>query len=239
MADSAPEGTPTLTTLPIFPLQSVLLPGAHLPMHIFEPRYRQLISDLVTGVVPNQEFGVVAIRSSMTHEVDVLDDVYDIGCTAILRQAQRLPDGRFDIVVTGSRRFRLTELDRVSSPYLQGGVRWLPDDPIPAEATEVTDRLAEVARTAHARYCDQAWEREDWDEPHPEADPAELAYQLAADCLLALPDRQWLLAETHPLRRLRIACRVLTREAGFLTTLRAVPTPTSELHGPATPSSLN
>ena len=241
MPDNSPDGGGgnARTVLPLFPLQAVLLPGAHLPLHIFEPRYRQLISDLVTEVVPGREFGIIAIRTSMVREVEDLGDLYGVGCTALLREAQRLPDGRFDIVVTGQRRFRLLDLDSTTSPYLLGTVEWVDDEPIPAEAGLVTERLAAVARAAHQRYCDSAWERDDWETPHPDVRTDELAYELAADCLLTLHDRQWLLEETQPLRRLRIACRVLSREAGFLSVLRAVPAPPSELPGSGKPASLN
>ena len=226
-------------TLPIFPLQTVLLPGAHLPLHIFEPRYRQLTIDLVTEVIPEREFGIIAVKSSMMSEVRELSHLYAVGCSAVLREAERLPDGRFDVVVTGNRRFRLLDLDSTSAPYLTGTAEWMDDDPIPAEAEDVTGRLADIARAAHQRYCDSAWDSEDWEVPDAEVQPAELAYQLAADCLLTMHDRQWLLEETQPLRRLEIACRVLTMEAGFLSTLRAVPASLSEFTGPTKPCHLN
>ena len=53
-------------TVPLFPLGTVLMPGATLPLHIFEPRYRQLTVDLVTGAVPDREFGIVAVREGFT-----------------------------------------------------------------------------------------------------------------------------------------------------------------------------
>ena len=51
-----------VANLPLFPLSTVLMPGAPLPLHIFEPRYRQLTVDLVTGAVPGKQFGVIAVR---------------------------------------------------------------------------------------------------------------------------------------------------------------------------------
>jgi hypothetical protein len=75
--------------------------------------------------------------------------------------------------------------------------------------------------------------------PSSEAGLHDLAYLLAADCLLPLSDRQRLLEETRPLRRLQKVCKLLTREAGFLSTLRAVPAPPSELTGLTKPPSLN
>ncbi|MBB4685126.1 LON peptidase substrate-binding domain-containing protein [Amycolatopsis jiangsuensis] len=235
-----PEQAPgTTAILPLFPLQTVLLPGTHLPLHIFEPRYRQLTADLVTGTVPGREFGVVALRAPLVREVRGLDHVYDVGCSTVLREAKRLPDGRYDVITRASRRFRLRELDRESAPYLIGTVEWLPDAPLPAAIEATGRRLGEVARTAHERYCESAWHADDWHSPHEDADLTELAYQLAADCLLPLEDRQLLLEETHPLRRLRIACRLLTREAGFLETLGAVPLPPTQLTEFTKPANLN
>ncbi|MFE0025180.1 LON peptidase substrate-binding domain-containing protein [Amycolatopsis sp. NPDC059021] len=238
MAEQEQETSET-TILPLFPLQTVLLPGTHLPLHIFEPRYRQLTADLVGGTVPGREFGVVALRTPVVREVRGLDHLYDVGCSTVLREAKRLPDGRFDVVTTGRRRFRLREIDCVSAPYLIGSVDWVADDPVPPAAADTAARLAEVARAAHERYCESAWRSDDWQRPDAGTDIAELAYQLAADCLLPLADRQRLLEETHPLRRLRIVCRLLTREAGFLATLGAVPLPPSELTDLSRPANLN
>jgi Lon protease-like protein len=217
----------------LFPLQTVLLPEVHLPLHIFEPRYRQLTVDLVTDTVPGREFGVIAIRGSLVREIESLDHVHPVGCTALLREAKRLPDGRFDVVTTGKRRFRLLDIDTQAAPYLVGTVEWLPDEPMPDGSDEAAARLSSVARTAHERYCESAWDREDWHVPPEDATTAALAYLLSADCLLPLEDRQQLLEETHPLRRLRIVCRMLTREAGFLGMLRAVPAPPADLTEPA------
>lgn len=222
-------------TLPLFPLGTVLLPGASLPLHIFEPRYRQLTVDLVTGAVPGRCFGVIAIKQG--HEVGGIDDtrLHDIGCTAVLREAKRLPDGRFDIMTSGERRFRVVDIDRHSAPYLMGTVEFVPD----AEACahdELLPLLAAAARAAHRCYCATAWRNEDWHEPGSDVSPQALAHLLASDCLLSLEDRQDLLEETNPADRLRLVRRMLCREAEFLRSLRAVPVPFSQF---ATESSRN
>ncbi|MGH3828661.1 MAG: LON peptidase substrate-binding domain-containing protein, partial [Pseudonocardiaceae bacterium] len=107
-------------TVPLFPLGTVLLPGASLPLHIFEPRYRQLTVDLVTGAVPGRSFGVIALKQGL----GAVEQTHDIGCTAVLQEARRLPDGRFDIVSRGEKRFRLLDIDDTSAPYLVGRVEW-------------------------------------------------------------------------------------------------------------------
>jgi uncharacterized protein len=210
-------------TLPLFPIATVLLPGALLPLHIFEARYRQLTTDLVTGELPGRSFGVVAIRPGWS-TIDVeAAGLHEYGCTAVLRQVHRLPDGRFDLVTDGERRFRILDVDASTAPYMLGSIEWVPDAE-PPEAAELS-LLARVAREAHRHYCQTAWRREDWHEPPPDTDPRMLAHLLAADCLLALEDRQNLLEETRPAHRLRLIRRMLWREAGFLRTLRAVPVP--------------
>ena len=185
-------------TLPIFPLGTVLLPGASLPLHIFEPRYRQLTVDLVTGAVTGRSFGVVAIRQGWVTDVDELSQLHEIGCSATLRQVDRLPDGRFDIVTRGERRFRLLDLDSGSAPYLLGSVEWLPDAEVAGASVAAAPQLSESARAAHRRYCNAAWHREDWTEPEIGADTGTLAHLLAADCLLTIEDRQGLLEERNP-----------------------------------------
>ncbi|MGN6174971.1 MAG: LON peptidase substrate-binding domain-containing protein, partial [Streptosporangiaceae bacterium] len=80
-------------TMPLFPLGTVLYPGLVLPLHIFEDRYRQLIRDLLDGPEP-QQFGVIAIRKGRETGVDGISALYEIGCTATMRQVMRRDDGR-------------------------------------------------------------------------------------------------------------------------------------------------
>ncbi|HEX3787726.1 MAG TPA: LON peptidase substrate-binding domain-containing protein [Pseudonocardiaceae bacterium] len=220
-------------TIPLFPLATVLLPGTSLPLHIFEPRYRQLTLDLVTDKRPDRRFGVIATRPGWTTEgMEITEpaQVHPVGCAALLREVKRLPDGRFDIVTTGERRFRLHAIDENSAPYLLGEVEWLPDTEPSAQDAVRLPMLMASARAAHRRYCKAAWQYGDWSEPAADADAAVLSHLVAADCLLATEDRQHLLAETCPARRLRTVRRLLDREAGFLAALHAVPVPLSELN---------
>ena len=219
-------------TLPLFPLGTVLMPGASLPLHVFEPRYRQMTIDLVTGAVPGKQFGVVAVREGWNPD-DGRDGLYEIGCTAGLREVRRLPDGRFDILTQGDRRFRLLDVDDSTAPYLVANVEWLPD--ADAEEPEDVAPLALAARAAHRRYCTTAWKQRDLTEDGEDADEepsteeaasgvetAELAHILAGDCLLPLADRQELLEQTCPTLRLRMVRAMMVREAGLLGQLHAV-----------------
>jgi Lon protease-like protein len=216
-------------TLPLFPLGTVLLPGASLPLHIFEPRYRQLTVDLMTGTVPDRSFGVIATRQGSGDGSDGAVATHEVGCSALLREARQLPDGRYDIVTRGDRRFRLLGIDDTApAPYLVGTVEWLPDDETDEEQRALLPMLAKSAREAHRHYCSAAWQHGDWEEPDADVEPAALPHLLAADCLLTLEDRQALLEERNPLHRLRMVRGLLVREAEFLRQLRAVPVPLSQ-----------
>ncbi|GLZ56224.1 LON peptidase substrate-binding domain-containing protein [Actinomycetospora sp. NBRC 106378] len=250
-------------TLPLFPLGTVLLPGAPLPLHIFEPRYRQLTIDLVTGAFPGKQFGVVAVREGWGPD-DGVEGLHEVGCTAALREVRRLPDGRFDILTIGDRRFRLLSVDATSAPYLTAEVEWLPDlegdDPVALEPLE------RAARAAHRRYCTAAWtyrrqaERDvdgvddatdptdaeddlddDLDDVQAppistgatEVDVTVLPHVLAADCLLPLTDRQELLEQTCPKARLELVSHAMSREATLLGRLGAVWAPTAKFMVPS------
>ena len=140
--------------IPLFPLSTPLFPGVVLPLVIFEPRYRQLVRDLVA--LPDSEearsFGVVAIRQGWEVEkVAPAAALYDVGCTARLQVVRPQPDGGFQIVTVGGDRFRL--LDVVvgeDPPYLQGEVEWLADEEAAAEAAGNSDGLVDPARLGGA-----------------------------------------------------------------------------------------
>jgi Lon protease-like protein len=102
--------------LPLFPLNTVLFPGAPLQLHIFEERYKRMIEMCVQE---SKEFGVVLIRAGQ-EALGPLAAPHDVGCTARILQATRLSQGRKNIVVLGQERFRLLSIDRESQPYLTG-----------------------------------------------------------------------------------------------------------------------
>jgi hypothetical protein len=216
-------------TIPLFPLAAVLLPGTSLPLHIFEPRYRQLTMDLVKESLPGPSFGVIAKKPGWGLDVCEPHQVKEVGCSAVLREVKPLPDGRFDIVTRGDRRFRLLSIDSTSAPYLLGVVEWIPDSAPADQLAALIPALATSVRAAHRKYCRSAWQRDDWTEPPEDTDPADLAHLVAADCLLDSTDRQRLLEETCPARRLRLAGRLLNTEAAILSNLHAVPLQLSDL----------
>jgi Lon protease-like protein len=152
--------------------------------------------------------------------------LHRVGCTAEMQDVRRLPDGRFDIVTRGGRRFRLTGLDSASKPYLMGSVEYMPDveTRLPAELARL---LGAAARAAHRRYCSTAWKVGEWAEPAADVEFGTLPHLLATDCLLPIADRQQLLEQCSPVERLRMIRKLLARETFLLRRLRAVPAPLS------------
>jgi Lon protease-like protein len=209
-------------TLPLFPLGTVLFPGLLLPLHIFEERYRQLVRDLQDGPEPRR-FGVITIRQGRETGVDGIQALYEIGCTATLRQVKELQDGRYDIVTVGTDRFRLAGLDD-SKPYLQGQVDLLPEQTgEPAGAGQA----ARVVRDAFRAYLSALGERGVTQVSAPELpdEPLTLSYLVAASMIIDLSDRQMLLAEPDALHRLAAERALLSRELTMLRTLTATPAP--------------
>ena len=99
---TAPEGL-----LPIFPLSNVVLfPGVSTPLHLFEPRYRQLARDVLAG---ERRIGMVVVRPEFADEMAGDPPVFPVGCAGVITESQRRADGRFDIVLRGETRFELIE----------------------------------------------------------------------------------------------------------------------------------
>jgi len=138
--------------IPLFPLGTPLFPGVVLPLHVFEPRYRRLMRDLLALPDDGEHrfFGVVAIRQGWEVErIAPAEALYDVGCTALVRRVAPQPDGGFAIVTVGGDRFRL--LDVVvddDPPYLQGQVEWLAEEEAAEEAAGDADGLVSAAGAA-------------------------------------------------------------------------------------------
>jgi uncharacterized protein len=210
------------TTLPLFPLGSVLYPGLVLPLHIFEERYRQLVADLVDGPEP-REFGVIAIRHGRETGVDGVSALYDTGCTAVVRQVEAYEDGRFDLITVGARRFMLVALGD-QAPYFSGDVDFLPDDP--DEAGEAA-LVVPVVRQSFRSYLDLLAERGGAQITVPDIpdEPVLLSYLVAAAVVVDVPEKQQLLEEPDAHRRLLAERRLLAREMKMLRSLTATPAP--------------
>ena len=213
--------------LPLFPLTTALVPGLVLPLHIFEPRYRLMVEELLAKPEDDREFGIVAVRDRHTGNTatnEALDRVYPVGVTAQLRQAERLDDGRYDIITIGARRFRITEID-ASAPLWRARVEFLPEPDI----DQVDPRVRGIVARATSMFDDyrsvlggRLQEEPDGDE-HVPTDPTVLSYLITAALIIDATTRQELLASPDAVTRLQEGMRILGRETALIAALGAVP----------------
>jgi Lon protease-like protein len=209
-------------TLPLFPLGTVLFPGLLLPLNIFEDRYRRLVRDLLAGPGP-QRFGVIAIRRGRETGVDGVSALFEVGCTAAVRQVEAREDGGFNLVTAGAQRFRLLGLDR-SLPYLRGEVELLTEETGDPAAVGPAARAVQRAFRAYLDAVDaQAAARVRISSVPDE--PVALSYLVAATVLADLADKQELLAAPDALHRLTAERALLSRETTMLRTLTSAPAP--------------
>ncbi|TDD83041.1 LON peptidase substrate-binding domain-containing protein [Actinomadura rubrisoli] len=204
--------------LALFPLGTVLFPGLVLPLHLFEERYRLMVGDLLERPEPRR-FGVVGIE--LGHEVgnESARRLAEVGCVAELHDVTAHPDGRYDIMTIGTRRFRLKGLDR-SRPYLQGEVEFLPEEP-GTGAAPVARRVRrlfllyrELLAVAGVGIADEI-ELPD--------DPVRLSYVIAASVVLDGHDKQRLLECEDAALRLAAERDLLARENRILDSLPMIP----------------
>ena len=191
--------------LPIFPLPIVLFPGAPQPLHIFEPRYRQLLQDCLAG---DQRFGIAYVAPDPTPGADPVPSPGDVGCVALIRSNQPLPDGRSNVLTVGERRFVLRSWVSGPHPYRIAEVEEFDDDP--TDAAEVGTLAADVRegfeRLARAHGVLTGREGEEVELP---SAPQRRSFQVAASLELDAPAKQVLQAIRSTSARLRQLATVL------------------------------
>lgn len=172
----------SLRELPLFPLPEVVLfPGATLPLHIFEMRYREMIH---TALSDDRCFGVLMWDPASKETAHT-------GCITEIGQVERLKDGRLNILTQGRKRFRIVELLK-KRPYLIGLVEWFTDEQPDRDLSGLCDDairlIADVARLS-SRLTDKVIELPDDLPVHPE----ELSYWVAANLYGDASEQQALL----------------------------------------------
>ncbi|KRC92787.1 peptidase S16 [Terrabacter sp. Root85] len=205
-----------MATLPLFPLGTVLMPGARMPLQIFEPRYVQLLKDLLDGQDERLPvFGVIAIREGFEVGDDGVRALHPVGCGALLVQAAALEGERFLAVSEGTDRFRLDAIDEsAGTPYTTARITWLPepDGDVPAITVLAARLRAELTAFAAATGA----------EPELPTEDRSLAYAVPDTVSLDVADRQRLLASSDTESRLRLGIRLVRREREFASALGAV-----------------
>lgn len=188
--------------LPLFPLPLVLFPGTPLPLHVFEPRYREMLADCLDS---DQRFGLVNLPQD-TAELELPPG--RVGCIAEILQSDQLADGRSNIVVRGLDRFALVEIVPPEKPYHIAHVEPYADEPeygndLDALASRMKDMFEVVGRAARTLADDS--------DPLPELpdDPPMLSFAIAAVLDLDVDVRQRILESRSPVGRLRDLERLL------------------------------
>ena len=143
----------TTTRLSIFPLAGALLfPRMHLPLHIFEPRYRAMVSD---AMARDRRIGMIQPRSEGEPP-----PLFDLGCVGRIAEVEALDDGRYNIVLEGLALFRIVRELEVSTPFRQVEAELLP---LPDESETLSLGHRAALETESRRFADAQGYAVDWD----------------------------------------------------------------------------
>ncbi len=186
--------------IPLFPLQAVLFPEATLPLHIFEPRYREMIGRCLEHEEP---FGICLILEG--EEVGLPAIPHRVGTEAGIIAAQRYRDGRYDIVVEGRRRFEIVSVDR-ARPYLRADVRFLEESDGTEDAglaqavATLFEGVLESLELSGQAVIDETWK---------DLDARSLSYKVAAALPVGEDAKQEILEIPDTATRLRRVAEAL------------------------------
>lgn len=195
-----------------------------MPLFVFEDRYRMLVRDLI-ALPPDapREFGVVAIKVGYDVGERGVHTIQRTGCAALVTEVTANPDGTFEIMVIGRRRFQVQSLDP-SQDYLRADVEWLADadgGERPADA----EYAAETARQLFEIYRDTVTELRGDDilDGETPTNPVDLSYTLAAALVLNLAERQSLLEAPDVVSRLQLGTSLIRSELQAMTAIPSLP----------------
>ncbi|MEM9008484.1 MAG: LON peptidase substrate-binding domain-containing protein [Cyanobacteria bacterium P01_F01_bin.86] len=188
--------------LPLFPLpELVLFPGAHLPLHIFEFRYRIMMNTILQG---DRRFGVLMFNPSSGQPAR-------IGCCAEVLHCQKLPDDRMKMLTIGQQRFRVLDYVR-EKPYRVGLVEWIEDEPSEQDLSSLVQEVDQLLRDVVHLSAKLTSREVELPTNIPES-PLELSYWIASNLYDAAAEQQVLLEMQETGTRLE-------READILMTTR-------------------
>jgi Lon protease-like protein len=194
--------------LPLFPLNVVLFPGAELPLHIFEPRYRLMISECYEQEKP---FGVVLAQP----ESEILqEEPYSVGTMAEIEALDRLEDGRMNLIVKGTQRFRILSQHR-EKPYLSAIVERYEDIVEPKQLLVVHANHARNLFDSYLQILLEVVGKEQIEFNLP-TDPEELSHFIAYFLDVQDEQKQRFLELTSTQQRLREEVDVLRKEVPFM-----------------------
>lgn len=203
----------------MFPLNSVLFPTMSVPLHVFEDRYRALVTHVIAEPDPARRvFGSVAIREGYEVGEHGKQELHRVGCRLQVTEATAHPDGTFDILTVARDRFRLNRLE-TGGPFPIGEVTDVVD-----ESHDVLDGQVEKATETFANYRSVLSEirADPLTGPLPR-DPVYLAWVLASAAPLTFPDRQSLLELTDPGERLSMVTDLFRSELRAMSVIPSLP----------------
>lgn len=221
--------------LPLFPLNTVMVPGLVLPLHIFEPRYREMVRVLELRPEADRQFVLAWVRPGGNPDDRGLVDLFPVGVLVQVREITEYPDGRFDISVVGVRRVELLEVD-TSRPLLHSSVHLLEDPRGHDDIAEV--QKANVTRVvqAFARYR-ELLAFSTGNDYSPDTDPppdhVTLSYLITAALVIPTDERAQLLAAPSAEARLALAHQFIIREIKVLHAFHALPAMDADVFRPS------
>ena len=206
-------------SIPIFPLNTVLMPGQVMPMHIFENRYRALMSDLLALPEVERRFGIISIKKGGEVKED-LPVLADVGTIAVLRKSTTNEDGTFEILIIGGQRFDLLSVSKSKAPYLMAEIK------IRKESETDFDT---AALTLAKEKCDEFMMMFDADNDNasqklPDT-PSSLSFLLTSLLPINNLEKQNLLEIDDPNVRLKKVLKIITRETILMQEIPSVPAP--------------
>lgn len=186
----------TLEELPLFPIETVLFPYAPMQIHVFEPRYREMMR---TCIEHDRPFGIVLLRSG--NVVGGPAEPYMVGTAVRIVQVHTYEDGRLDVQVQGERRFRIRRIDD-SRPYLVGEVE--PVIELEVEDNEQTQNVIAAARENFRVYIEGLFARQEYRvQVRFPPDPVALSFTIANFLDMENLEKQRLLELTDTIERLQ------------------------------------
>jgi ATP-dependent Lon protease len=192
--------TPITRVIPIFPLAHVQFPGALTPLHIFEPRYRKLLKDVMDR---DKVFGIIYRDEEMPVETERLP-LGSVGCTVEVAVVQGMPDGRSNILCVGERRYHLLNYVE-GEPYLQAEVELFDDEPVSEDLSSEMEQAKNLFQRwliANRKLKDDS-DRESGEVPELPDDAQALSFIVSAYLEIEAKAKQRLLELTDTETRLR------------------------------------
>ncbi len=206
-----------LLRIPLFPLPTVLVPGLVMPLVLFEPKYLKLAENLMEQDEAERYFGIVKTIPKTVGTSDI--SINSIGTIAQVQSMDLMPDGKWDMVTVGNRKFRIIELYQ-DLAYLTADIELLPEE---TQADEPDDLILSNALAAFDEYRSLLGVSIQDNEDLP-TEGQTLSYLITAAAMFSLDEKQALLEMHSSSDRLQKITKILNREVAIISQLRCFPT---------------